>query len=74
MEYTVNTVLFFQTLKKGGAIHVTHRLGPKGCETSKLLHFLDQRWLTGGPRFDLLWPPPSLRFIFKNLNFSTVMA
>jgi hypothetical protein len=27
-----------------------------------LYNFLDQRWPTGGPRLDLLWPPPSHRF------------
>jgi hypothetical protein len=35
---------------------------------------LAQRWPTGGPRLDLLRPPPSLRFIFKNLNLTTVMT
>jgi hypothetical protein len=29
---------------------------------SRLTHFLDQRWPTGGPRLDLLRPPPSHRF------------
>jgi hypothetical protein len=42
---------------------------------SNIGHFsLVQRWPTGGPRLDLLRPPPSFRFIFKNLNFTTVMT
>jgi hypothetical protein len=28
-------------------------------------YVLEQRWPTGGPRLDLLRPPPSLRFIFS---------
>jgi hypothetical protein len=52
------------------------------AEVRKKVNFnaLLQRWSTGGPRaefgrgLDLLRPPPSLRFIFKNLNFTIVMA
>jgi hypothetical protein len=36
--------------------------------------FLNERCPTGGRRHDLLRPPPSLRLILKNLNFTTVMA
>jgi hypothetical protein len=41
---------------------------------------LRQRWPTGcpragfGPRLHLLRPTPSLRFIFQNLNFTTVIT
>jgi hypothetical protein len=35
---------------------------------------LDQQWPTGGPRLGLIRPPPRLRFILKNLNFTTVMT
>jgi hypothetical protein len=34
--------------KKGQAIPVTGREGPKGCETSRLPHFLDNRLTDGG--------------------------
>jgi hypothetical protein len=30
--------------------------------------------MANGPRLDLLRLPPSFGFIFKNLNFTTVMA
>jgi hypothetical protein len=36
----------------------------------RIPHCLDQRWITGGPRLDLLRPPSSLMFIKKNLNVS----
>jgi hypothetical protein len=36
-----------------------------GLTGIKSLTYLDQRWPTGGPRLDLLWSPPSHRFIFS---------
>jgi hypothetical protein len=58
---------------KSKNIPVIRRGGLQGCKMLMIPHCLDQRWPTGGPRLDLLRPPPSLRFILKNLNFTTVM-
>jgi hypothetical protein len=41
--------------KKGTAIPVTDRGGPKGCETSRLPHFL-KNWLTDGGEVFILTP------------------
>jgi hypothetical protein len=43
--------------KKGNAMHVTGRGGPKSCETSRFPHFLDN-WLTyGGEVVSLMHRP-----------------
>jgi hypothetical protein len=41
-------------VKKGKAVPVTGRGGPKGCETLRLPHFLDNR-LTDGDKVDSLF-------------------
>jgi hypothetical protein len=40
--------LFSYTGKRGKAIPVTGRGGPKGCETLRIPHFLDSRLTDGG--------------------------
>jgi hypothetical protein len=35
--------------------------------------YLDQRWPTGGPRLDLLRPPPSQRFGSIGKSFNTYL-
>jgi hypothetical protein len=44
--------------KKGKTIPVTGRGGPQGCETSRLLHFLDNRLTDGGGIVSLTRRPP----------------
>jgi hypothetical protein len=48
-------------VKKGKAIPVTGREGPKGCGTSRLSHFIDDRLIYGGEAVslsaDILYPP-----------------
>jgi hypothetical protein len=44
--------------KKGKAIPVTGREGPSGCETSRLLYFLDNRLTDGGKVFSHTRRPP----------------
>jgi hypothetical protein len=45
-------------LKRGKAIPVTGRGGPKGCEMSRIRHFLDN-WLTDGGEVDSLTRQPA---------------
>jgi hypothetical protein len=43
---------------KGKAIPATGRVGPEGCETSRLPHFLDNRFTDGGEVVSLTRRPP----------------
>jgi hypothetical protein len=45
-------------IKKGKAIAVTGRGGSKGCETSRLPHFLDNRVTDGGEVVSYMRRPP----------------
>jgi hypothetical protein len=45
-------------LQKGNVIHVSGRRGPWGCETSRLLHFLDNRFTDGSEIVSLTHRPP----------------
>jgi hypothetical protein len=55
---------------KGKVIPVTGRRGPYGCETSRILHFLDNRLTDGGEVLSLtrrpaaLYPQEDLRYSF----------
>jgi hypothetical protein len=46
--------------KKGKAIPVTGRGGPKGCEASRIPHFLDNRVTDGGEVVSLTHRPAAL--------------
>jgi hypothetical protein len=48
MNYEKYNLLGRSAVSKGKAIPVTGRGGPRGCETSKLPHFLDNRLTDGG--------------------------
>jgi hypothetical protein len=53
-----NTHLQDKYVKRSKAIHVTGRGGPQGYETSRLLHFLDNRLTDGGKVVSLTSRPP----------------
>jgi hypothetical protein len=52
--YSVQSLIIY----KGKAIPVTGRGGPKGCETSRLPHFPDNRLIDGGEVVSLTGRPP----------------
>jgi hypothetical protein len=49
----VSVELYLTGSGKGKAIPVAGRGDPKGCDTSSLLHFLDNRLTVGGEVFSL---------------------
>jgi hypothetical protein len=54
-EQFTAVILHRQIVCKGKAIPVRSRGGPYGCETSRLPHFLDNRFTRGGVRHYLLF-------------------
>jgi hypothetical protein len=49
-------MLYLTYKEKGRAVPVTDRGGPLGCETSRLLHFLHNRFTDGSEVSFTLWP------------------
>jgi hypothetical protein len=58
--YKLVRTLTLVKVKKGKAIPVTGRGGPKGCETSRLPHFLDGRLTDGSEIISLMRRPQAL--------------
>jgi hypothetical protein len=56
--------------KKDKAIPVTGRGGPYGCETSRLPHFLDNRYKDGGEVVGLMRRPPFIPRKIRGTYFS----
>jgi hypothetical protein len=52
------------------AIPVTGRGGPQGCETSRLPHFLDNRFTDGGEVVSLTRRPPFIPTKIPGTHFS----
>jgi hypothetical protein len=57
------------TKKKNKAIPETGHGGPKGCETSRLPHFLDNQLTDGGEAVSLMHQPPFTPRKIPGTNF-----